>query len=83
MIGQDYYRQVIGIPQGSVLSSLLCSFFYGDLEKTSLRSLIDNDDSILLRLIDDYLYITTEEDKARQFLRVMNKGEYPALFIAI
>ncbi len=32
-IGQDYYRQVIGIPQGSVLSSILCAFFYGDLEK--------------------------------------------------
>lgn len=24
---------MIGIPQGSVLSTLLCSFFYGDLEK--------------------------------------------------
>ena len=32
-IGQTYYRQVVGIPQGSVLSSILCSFFYGDLEK--------------------------------------------------
>jgi telomerase reverse transcriptase len=32
-IGQSYYRQTIGIPQGSVLSSILCSFFYGDLEK--------------------------------------------------
>jgi hypothetical protein len=32
-MGTDYYRQMVGIPQGSVLSSLLCSFFYGDLEK--------------------------------------------------
>lgn len=24
---------MVGIPQGSVLSSILCSFFYGDLEK--------------------------------------------------
>jgi telomerase reverse transcriptase len=32
-MGPDYYRQMVGIPQGSVLSSLLCSFFYGDLEK--------------------------------------------------
>lgn len=23
---------MVGIPQGSVLSTLLCSFFYGDLE---------------------------------------------------
>ena len=32
-IGQGFYRQMIGIPQGSILSALLCSFFYGDLEK--------------------------------------------------
>jgi hypothetical protein len=24
---------MVGIPQGSVLSTLLCSFFYGDMEK--------------------------------------------------
>ena len=73
-IDQDYYRQIIGIPQGSVLSSLLCSFFYGDLEKTSLQTFRDNENSVLLRLIDDYLYISTEEDKARHFLQIMNKG---------
>lgn len=32
-IGRDYYRQIVGIPQGSILSAILCSFFYGDLEK--------------------------------------------------
>ena len=36
-IGQDYYRQIVGIPQGSVLSALLCSFFYGDLEREHLK----------------------------------------------
>ena len=74
-IGQDDYRQIVGIPQGSVLSSLLCSFFYGDLEKNTLRSVMDSESGILLRLIDDYLYITTEETDARYFLEVMGKGE--------
>ena len=32
-LGHEYYRQVVGIPQGSVLSAILCSFFYGDLER--------------------------------------------------
>jgi telomerase reverse transcriptase len=32
-IGKSYYKQVVGIPQGSILSSILCSFFYGDLEE--------------------------------------------------
>ena len=36
-IGNEYYRQVVGIPQGSVLSSLLCSFFYGDLERKKVK----------------------------------------------
>jgi hypothetical protein len=40
-IGQRYYRQIVGIPQGSVLSVLLCSFFYGDLERTRLNILDD------------------------------------------
>ena len=40
-IGNDYYQQVVGIPQGSVLSSLLCSFFYGDLEKNHLKFIDD------------------------------------------
>jgi len=33
-MGPSFYRQTVGIPQGSVLSTLLCSFFYGDLERT-------------------------------------------------
>jgi hypothetical protein len=31
-IGDKFYRQIVGIPQGSVLSTILCSFFYGDME---------------------------------------------------
>ncbi|CAA7267063.1 unnamed protein product [Cyclocybe aegerita] len=71
-IGQSYYRQKVGIPQGSVLSSILCSFFYGNLEKKFSRFMDPH--SILLRLIDDYLYVTTSLEKARGFLDVMNKG---------
>lgn len=35
-IGDKAYRQKEGIPQGSKLSSLLCSFFYACLEKEHL-----------------------------------------------
>ena len=36
-IGKDYYRQIVGIPQGSVISTLLCSFFYGDMERRFVK----------------------------------------------
>ncbi|KAF5359331.1 hypothetical protein D9756_003256 [Leucocoprinus leucothites] len=72
-IGSNYYRQVVGIPQGSVLSSLLCSFFYGDLEH-KFGSYTDSPDSTLFRVIDDYLLVTTNLAKARSFLKMMNEG---------
>lgn len=35
-IGCHFYIQKVGIPQGSVLSSLLCSFYYGDLDMNEI-----------------------------------------------
>ncbi|KAB2578511.1 Telomerase reverse transcriptase [Lasiodiplodia theobromae] len=72
-IGKKFYRQKTGIPQGSVLSSLLCSFFYAELE-ADLLDFLTADTSVLLRLIDDSLLITTERNHAEQFLRLMHEG---------
>lgn len=72
-IGKKYYRQREGIPQGSVLSSALCNYFYADLEQTRLQFLRGGD-SLLLRLIDDFLLITTDRDKAARFVAVMQAG---------
>jgi len=54
-IGQSYYRQMIGIPQGSVLSSLLCSFFYGDLEKRFLKYMTDPHSVCHLNPVDSHI----------------------------
>ncbi|EPE28186.1 hypothetical protein GLAREA_04977 [Glarea lozoyensis ATCC 20868] len=72
-IGKKFYRQKEGIPQGSVLSSLLCNYFYADLEAQHLGFLNEND-SLLLRLIDDFLLITTSHTQARLFLQKMHDG---------
>lgn len=86
-----YYVQRRGIPQGSTLSSLLCSIYFACLEKTHLSRFVDdldpntteNDDlqekrpthaSILLRWIDDFLYITTDRNKAVSFFNKMTAG---------
>ncbi|RXW18136.1 hypothetical protein EST38_g7715 [Candolleomyces aberdarensis] len=75
-IGRHYYRQQVGIPQGSILSTVLCSFFYGDLETGDerLRQLRTDPGSVLFRLVDDYLFISTSLSKARLFLDMMNQG---------
>lgn len=72
-IGKKYYRQKSGIPQGSVLSSTLCNYFYADLERTHLGFLA-GEDCLLLRLIDDFLLVTTSKRKARKFVEVMHRG---------
>jgi telomerase reverse transcriptase len=56
------------------MSSLLCSFFYGDLERTHFAHLLADPESMLVRLIDDYMLVTTDLDKARGFLDIMSKG---------
>ncbi|KAI9924072.1 hypothetical protein MW887_007311 [Aspergillus wentii] len=73
-IGKKYFRQRSGIPQGSVMSSLLCNFFYAELERKVL-GFLQSDDALLLRLVDDFLLITSNTDLATQFLQVMIKGQ--------
>jgi telomerase reverse transcriptase len=91
-----YYLQHTGIPQGSKLSTMLCSLHYGHLEKSELRrfaSSIDfsprdvsegssttkrrregGDISLLVRMVDDYLYVTTSRDSATEFVEAMHAG---------
>lgn len=72
-IGKKFYRQTTGIPQGSIVSSLLCNFFYAELESKVLAFLQDGE-SLLLRLIDDFLLISTNRDTATRFVQVMHRG---------
>ena len=74
-VGKKYYRQKTGIPQGSILSSTLCNYFYADLERNHLSFLQQGkNDCLLLRLIDDFMLITTDESKANLFVGVMHRG---------
>ncbi|KAH9878518.1 hypothetical protein IAQ61_001790 [Plenodomus lingam] len=72
-IGKKYYRQKNGIPQGSVLSSILCNFFYAELERDVL-GFTSEDNCLLLRLLDDFLLITTDRASAERFVHVMHRG---------
>ncbi|MCL7046902.1 hypothetical protein MKW94_018799, partial [Papaver nudicaule] len=41
-VGQDFYLQKVGIPQGSIVSSLLCSFYYAHMETKVLLPFLEN-----------------------------------------
>ncbi|NXH42678.1 TERT transcriptase, partial [Dicaeum eximium] len=71
-IRNRYYLQCCGIPQGSILSTLLCSLFYGDMENKWLSEI--KQDGLLIRLIDDFLLLTPHLMKARTFLRTLITG---------
>ncbi|KTW30640.1 hypothetical protein T552_00356 [Pneumocystis carinii B80] len=74
-IGKKFYKQVKGIPQGSILSTMLSACFYGNLEKNCLK-FIQQPDTILLRFVDDFLLISLDKTIAKRFLECMHKG-YP------
>ncbi|XP_061118802.1 telomerase reverse transcriptase [Conger conger] len=71
--GKEMFRQCRGIPQGSVVSALLCCLCYGHMENALLRPLVDGG-GCLMRLIDDFLLITPDLGKAQTFLTTLQGG---------
>ena len=55
-----------------MLSTLLCSLYYSAMEKELLEV---QEGELLLRIVDDYLYITPFRTKAESFLSAMMNGE--------
>uniref|UniRef100_G3WTN8 Telomerase reverse transcriptase n=1 Tax=Sarcophilus harrisii TaxID=9305 RepID=G3WTN8_SARHA len=78
-IKNKYYVQCQGIPQGSILSTLLCSLCYGNMENKLFPGI--QQDGLLIRLIDDFLLVTPHLTQAKTFLRTLAKGipEYGCL----
>lgn len=74
-MGGEYYKRERGISQGCVVSSLLCNFYYGHMEAAHLTSLVHPDD-LFMRLVDDFLFVSPSEERARWFLSLMQQGLY-------
>ncbi|KAJ3177957.1 hypothetical protein HDU85_005674 [Gaertneriomyces sp. JEL0708] len=72
-LGKRLYQQIIGIPQGSILSTLLCSFYYAHLEKMLLQQFM-NDDTIILRYVDDFLVISSKKKDVEGVWEVLKDG---------
>jgi len=86
--GDRYLLQTKGIPQGSVLSGFLCNFYYGNMEKELFGNSVQRGRSmndrahLLVRIIDDFLLITTDQALQKTFLQTMYKGK-PSIGLSI
>jgi hypothetical protein len=82
--GSDYLRQKIGIPQGSVLSNMLCNLYYGSIEKELLYSegVMTKASALLARMVDDFIFVTHDPTERMKFLKKMNDG-HPTLGVQI
>ncbi|EEY18378.1 telomerase reverse transcriptase [Verticillium alfalfae VaMs.102] len=81
-LGKKYYRQKNGIPQGSVLSSTLCNYFYADLELQHL-SFLNGQDCMLSRLIDDFLLVTTDVAQGAKVRQGDAHGAFPGYGVSV
>ena len=71
------YEQRQGIPQGSILSTLLISLLYAHMEKHALGPQMPvgwEQRGLLLRMVDDFIFISTSERDASAFIRIMSHG---------
>ncbi|EME31122.1 telomerase reverse transcriptase isoform 1 [Galdieria sulphuraria] len=73
------YHQKQGIPQGMTLSSRIASLYYGHFERHCLSPYLSTTEQekevhLSLRLVDDFLYVSSDRKKILQFLQVMNNG---------
>jgi hypothetical protein len=74
------FNQVRGIPQGSVLSPLLCSLYYGNAERNifgseevmELIGIID-EKTLVIRFADDYIVISTDRSCVQHFLQLAHR----------
>ncbi|XP_062107723.1 telomerase reverse transcriptase isoform X2 [Humulus lupulus] len=100
-LDKKFYLQRVGISQGSVLSTLLCSLYYGDMDKKVIFPFLErisqtaiqdgskqhnwsyasgaqiytsNIKYMLLRFIDDFLFVSTSKQQAEGFFSRLWRG---------
>ncbi|KAK4323937.1 hypothetical protein Pmani_005396 [Petrolisthes manimaculis] len=70
---KTWFKMVQGLPQGASLSPSLCEFYYSIMCATHLKQ-YNTRHSILLRTLDDFLYVSASHDLAQSFLRKLSSG---------
>jgi telomerase reverse transcriptase len=73
-IGKDICRQKVGIPQGSTLSTMLCNYYLARMERELSVQRASDEQDLLMRYTDDFLFVTTEIDSARRFFQNVQRA---------
>jgi len=64
--GEQLLVQDKGIPQGSVLSTILCNYYYGDIERQFLQGVFTDSSAdglqkhLIVCMVDDFLLVTAD-----------------------
>lgn len=66
MSNNRLFVQERGIPQGSCLSTLLCCYYLGHLER---KHDILTDSTVILRWVDDYIMLASSKAQPEEFIR--------------
>ncbi|KAJ2228945.1 Telomerase reverse transcriptase [Coemansia sp. RSA 485] len=69
-----FFRQRTGIPQGSVLSTMLCNIYYAQMEHDHLAAVIDPSRTMMMRLVDDFFVVSTSREQVERLLECMVQG---------
>ena len=79
--GDRYLLQSQGVAQGSTLSTLLCNFYYGKIEKQLLKDVqkcrfdVPQAERLICRQVDDFLFVGTDRQLLEDFLSAMLRGD--------
>lgn len=65
---RKFYIQKQGIAQGSAVSILLCNIYLAKLERRHFGKFIC-EENLLMRHVDDFLFVTTNKRDAVDFVR--------------
>ena len=64
----------LGIPQGSVIATVINNLHYGSIERKHLNDFLNSPDCLLMRWVDDYLFVTTSRKTAKCFLQKLREA---------
>ena len=90
--GPRFLSQTCGIAQGSILSTHLCNYYYGNIQEELLNGVFKeqeqckdacviekttvqlNPPHLLVRIVDDFLLVTTDKGTSTRFLNNLRAG---------